>query len=182
MTNFAKDPNLFRVLSDYEKRINALERLSGRANAYGTHFGTQLLLTSPAAQHLYFPDLIWFAKIWIPNYCVITGVSYRVGGTSSGNVGSAIYNSSGERLAYRNTLVAQAAINTNQQVAFDTGTPLTVTPGVHHIGLTFSSGSATAVMAHLASPSYTASATSSIPPSSITPPSTIGNMILQATY
>lgn len=79
----------------------------------------------------------------IPTPCTITGIRYRVAGTSNGNVRSGLFNAAGTQIAARTTNLAQAAINTFQDVAFDS--PVAVEPGVYWRTLIFSSSTATAL-------------------------------------
>jgi hypothetical protein len=88
-----------------------------------------------------FANLMAYCEVHVLNASTLTGIGYWVGGVSAGNVRSALYESAGNRVANRTTNVAQAAINTFQQVAFDS--TYAATPGVYFAAIIFDTATAT---------------------------------------
>jgi hypothetical protein len=86
-------------------------------------------------------DTYYSLRVVLLSAATVTGVIYRVGATSNGNVRSALYSTAGVQLAARTTNAAQGTANSIQTVAFDT--PYAAAPGLYDVLLWFSSASAT---------------------------------------
>ena len=124
----------------------------------------------------------YYGRIVVPTGATISGIYYRVGATSSGNVTAALYDSSGTRLANRATGTAQATAAFGQAIAFDSA--VTLEPGVYAICLVFSSGTATFRSAFTFGANNTAGPGAGATPTSITFPAAAGlsSIPVMATY
>ena len=123
----------------------------------------------------------YYGRIVVPSSPTVSGVYYRVGGTQSGNVTAALYNSSGTRLANRATGTAQASANFGQAIGFDSSVALT--PGVYVICLVFSSGSATFRAAYTFGASSVAGPGSGATPTTVSLPTvSVSQIPVMATY
>lgn len=124
-------------------------------------------------------DRTYYARTVIPAPTTITGIRYRVGGTSSGNVKSLLFDAAGTtRLGLSNS-TAQAAINTVQSVPFTSAVVLEA--GIYWRALVFSSGTATAAQVlRLATPDNFATVAGSFatPATSITPATAPSNVVM----
>lgn len=91
-------------------------------------------------------DRLYFSAIQVLTEAAFAGVYYVVAGTSNGNVRSALYDSSGTRVANRTTNSAQPGVLNGHSVAFDA--TYTAAPGLYFAALIFSSSTATAIGAN----------------------------------
>lgn len=97
-----------------------------------------------------FSNLEAYCQIKVLSVSTLTGIAYWVGSTASGNVKSALYNSSGTRVATCTATIAQATANTFQKVAFDS--TYSAAPGVYFAAIIFSSSTATHLAGKSVSP------------------------------
>lgn len=150
------------------------------ASPLGTLFRTEAAMDFASSTAT--ANLAYYARVVIPAAATITGIYYRVGGTSNGNVTSALYDSSGTRLANRATGTAQATAAFGQGVAFDSTVALP--PGVYVLCLVFSSGTATFRAGFTYGAGTVAGPGAGATPTTVTFPSAAGltNVPVMATY
>ena len=130
---------------------------TGGALNYSTYFGTPMFLgTAPASTASGAANNQRTSYVIVMTTVTLTGVVYRTGSTSSGNVKAALWDSSLTKVAETTATVAQSAANTVQQVAF--ASTYTATPGYYWISLTFSSSTATFNGAVSLAPAYSQTA------------------------
>jgi hypothetical protein len=120
-----------------------------------------------ASQVVAFADRLYVRRIEVERGFLMTGVTYRVGGTASGNVAPAIYDAGGARVATGPSIAQVGASLIEQKVPLTA--PIWIQRGVYYVGLGFTSTTATfrgaRALEHtnIYSPSFP-------PPASITPP------------
>lgn len=135
----------------------AANTLSAALPNWGTFYNVpQLGATSTATG---FTNSYAVGQVQVLSKCTLTGIGYWVGGTQSGNVRVGLYNSAGTSVASKTSDVAQAAINTFQQVAFDS--TYAAAAGRYFAVVIFSSATATAQFGRGLVPSNFVAATGS---------------------
>jgi hypothetical protein len=125
-------------------------------------------------------NTFYVVQILVPSARTITGIRYRVGATSSGNVRAALYDSAGDRIADRTTDLAQAAANGLQTVAFDS--PIAIAPGLYYALLWFSAAASTHVAAVMLVVTRTATNAGGTPASTGVPAVSTGPRPILTTY
>lgn len=139
-------------------------------NGLGTHFGVENLGAgnsgTPGSA-----NILYYVQVRIPVRATLTGILYRVAGTASGNVRSALYDADGNRVANRTTNSAQSSAGAGSihRVAFDE--PYVAEPGVYYMALIFSAANATFQGGVWLVPCNAAAQASFTTPASIFPPS-----------
>lgn len=118
-------------------------------------------------------DRVYLLQVVIPVTATISGIAYRVGGASSGNVRSALYNAGGSKVADRTSGVAQSSAQIAQGVAFDNA--YVAAPGVYYMALVFSSSSSTSYGQAAMPAAFVTGPGSGATAASITPPAATAN-------
>jgi hypothetical protein len=143
---------IYTIDDIWEKTDGLLSGTDFGAGFYTSRHLGSLVTTSVA----FVANWQWHSVIQIPLGVsfVPTGLVYQVGGTSSGNVKCALYDSNGLKFAERAASTAQASANAYQVLAFDSSPIQPVTPGFYIASLAFSSGTATYVSSLTMGASY----------------------------
>lgn len=118
----------------------AANTLNAALPDWGTFYEVPTIAQASSAAA--FNNLMVFGAVKVLAKKTLTGVGYWVGGTSNGNVRCALYDTAGNRVADRTSNAAQAAINTFQQVAFDS--TYAAAAGRYFAAIIFSSSTGTA--------------------------------------
>lgn len=144
----------------------------------GTWFSTRMFATAAATATA---NRLYYGQIQIPHDPpAITGISYLVGGTSSGNVMAALYSADGATRHAVSASTAQAAASSSQKIPFTSTVDLE--PGAYFVALMFSSGTAQFHGGISAERGGGATQGGFTLPSTITPPTSIGTIPLMSTY
>ena len=138
-------------------------------------------IVSAAAAATGTTNRLYYMLVVVPWSATLTGVRYYVGGTANGNVRSALYDSTGARVANATADSAQPGTNQVHAVPFD-GT-YAAPPGTYFAALLFSSATATAFFNSPMVPGGQADQGGFTNPSSITAPTAIpATAIMLSTY
>ena len=145
----------------------ATSSAQGAVVAGGTSFGPVLLgaASFSAAQTA---NLLILHTVYIPAPVTLTGLTVANGATATGNILAGIYNAAGSSLLASSGSTAQTGTSSTQYVAFS-GT-YAAAAGTYIVAVLYSSSSATAPTAYVATPASTAAQGGFALPSSVTPP------------
>ena len=145
----------------------ATSSAQGAVVAGGTSFGPVLLgaASFSAAQTA---NLLILHTVYIPAPVTLTGLTVANGATATGNILAGIYNAAGSSLLASSGSTAQTGTSSTQYVAFS-GT-YAAAAGTYIVAVLYSSSSATAPTAYVATPASTAAQGGFSLPSSVTPP------------
>lgn len=150
--------------------------VDGRTPSYGTFFAADHI-TAPGST-VTVANTAYYSQVLVLGACTLTGIQF-FSFAASGTAKVALFNSAGTRLFYRNAASATLSVGTIQ-VAFDTGGPYTLTPGLYFAEVVFSAavniGQAASIRAgSVAVGSYANAA-------SITPPNVSAAVPAMSTY
>jgi len=133
----------------------------------GTTFGP-VLLGAGSLSAAQTANLLVLHMIYIPVPVTLTGLAVANGGTATGNILAGLYSADGTSLLASSASTGQSGTSSTQYVAFS-GT-YAAAAGTYITGVIYSSSSATAPTAYVASPVSTAAQGGFSLPSSVTPP------------
>ena len=156
----------------------ATSSAQGAVVAGGTTFGPQVIgaASFSAAQTA---NLLVLHTVYIPAAVTLTGLVVANGGTATGNILAGLYNAAGSSLLASSGSTGQSGTSITQLVPFSPGT-YPAAAGTCILAVLYSSSSATAPTAYVASPASTAAQGGFSLPSSVTPPSAVATAALAA--